>query len=89
MTQPLHVRRLELAEALAPLVDRLLADPVLLGDFRTGDASASRRIFTICSSVNRVFFMASSLPWKPSSQESADPKIAGQVSAILASGFPD
>ena len=27
MTQPLHVSRLELAEAFAPLVHRLLADP--------------------------------------------------------------
>jgi hypothetical protein len=33
MTQPLHVDRLELAEALAPQIDRLIRDPVLLGHF--------------------------------------------------------
>ena len=38
------------------------------------------RIFIICSSKNRVFFMAPSLdPGEPSSQESAGPKIAWQV----------
>ncbi|WP_208451115.1 hypothetical protein, partial [Burkholderia gladioli] len=41
--------------------------------------SASRRIVTICSSVNRLFFMTSFLRWKPFSQVSTGPKITGQV----------
>ncbi|WP_208451485.1 hypothetical protein, partial [Burkholderia gladioli] len=43
--------------------------------------SASRRIVTICSSVNRLFFMTSFLRWKPFSQVSTGPKITGQVKA--------
>jgi hypothetical protein len=39
---------------------------------------------TICSSVNRVFFIGSlSGPRAPFSQASAGPKIAGQVSSIM------
>src|SRR5690606_8759112 len=33
MSEPFYVRGLELAEPLTPLVDRLVADPVLLGHF--------------------------------------------------------
>ncbi|MBU9426740.1 hypothetical protein, partial [Burkholderia gladioli] len=44
--------------------------------------SASRRIVTICSSVNRLFFMTSFLRWKPFSQVSTGPKITGQVTSI-------
>ncbi|WP_208452225.1 hypothetical protein, partial [Burkholderia gladioli] len=36
---------------------------------------------TICSSVNRLFFMTSFLRWKPFSQVSTGPKITGQVSS--------
>ena len=53
----------------------------------TGLLSASRRILTICSSLNRLFFMASS-PQKPFSQISTGPKIPRQVTRMRAlSGF--
>ena len=46
---------------LVPGIDRLGPDAVLLGDIRNWPLVGSRRIVTICSSVNRVFFMAPSL----------------------------
>ena len=45
--QPPHVAGLEFAEVLAPDVDGLLADLVLLGRFSDEVLSASRRIATI------------------------------------------
>jgi hypothetical protein len=41
--------------------------------------SASRRILTVCSSVNRVFFMTPSPPREPSSQRISCPKIGQHV----------
>lgn len=45
--------------------------------------SASRKIVTICSSVNRVFFMAPSCAEGPFSQDSGGPKIAWEVTPTI------
>jgi hypothetical protein len=58
----------QLPKALAAGIDRDVADAVLLGHFRDRRLVGSRRILTICSSENRVFFMAPSFPSGPSSQ---------------------
>src|SRR5690606_6903725 len=42
--------------------------PCFFATSATGRLSASRRIFTICSSLKRVFFIGSSSPEEPSSQ---------------------
>lgn len=59
LLQTLDVVGLQRAKTLAPQVDRLLAELVLAATSATGLASASRRILTICSSVNRLFFISS------------------------------
>ena len=60
--KPLYIHRLELPKALAPGVDRDVADPVPLATSDAGALSASRKILTICSSDNLAFFMVHSLP---------------------------
>ena len=83
LPQPLDVGGLQRAEVLPPAVDRLALTPCFLATSGTGFSSASRRIVTICSSVNRVFFMApSSGPRAPFSQASAGPKNARQVTPL-------
>src|SRR3984893_12070914 len=58
--------------------------PCRLATSVTGTWSASRRIFTICSSLNRVFFMAPSLPVEPSSQRISwyENRLAGHLLVI-------
>jgi hypothetical protein len=58
--EPLHVARLQAAEMLPPGVDRLRLTPCFFATSGTDFSSASRRMVTICSSVNGVFFMAPS-----------------------------
>jgi hypothetical protein len=60
LLQALHVVRLHRAEALAPAVDRLLAHPCFFATAATGPRSASRKIVTICSSVNLPLRMPTS-----------------------------
>jgi hypothetical protein len=60
LPQAIDGGRLERAEVLPPPIDRLAADAVLLATSGTDFSSASRRLVTMCSSVNRVFFMRSS-----------------------------
>src|SRR5262249_5857738 len=79
LPQPANVARLEAAEALAPGVDRLLADPVPLGH--------RRYWFAIClaDDCNHLLFREPTLPHcslrnrEPVSQLIAGPKIRGQV----------
>jgi hypothetical protein len=61
LTGPLDVGRFQRPEPLSPRVDRLITDAVLLATSAIGRWSASRRITTICSSVNRAFFMTPSV----------------------------
>jgi hypothetical protein len=61
LPKALYVNGFEGPETLALRVDRLLADAVcFFATFVIGVLSASRRILTICSSLNRLFLMASS-----------------------------
>ncbi len=53
--QPLHAETLVIATSLTAC---------FLATSATGLLSASRKIFTICSSLNRVFFMGSSLAFE-------------------------
>ena len=59
--QPFHISGFELAEPPTPHIDCLLADLCFFETSTIGPRSASRRIATICSSVNRAFFISSSL----------------------------
>ena len=61
LPEPLHIRRLQPTESLSPDIDRLLGDPCFLATSATGILSASRRIFTIWSSLNRLLRIGSSL----------------------------
>jgi hypothetical protein len=61
--------------------------PCFLATSGTARSSALRRMVTICSSVNRVFFIGSlSGPRAPFSQASAGPKIAGGHAVADAGG---
>src|SRR6185312_10667609 len=81
--QLLHFRRLQLPEVLAPDVDRLLADPVLLGDLghrRTVGLTQDRHHLLVGKSAlsHRLFLLGE----EPSFQKSADRKRqAGQVTS--------
>jgi hypothetical protein len=74
------VRDLHAAERPAPLVNRLRAHAVLLGDRCHRAPLGFRSIFTFCSSLNRLFLMLS-----PDGPEEAvchvlrGPKFRGQV----------
>src|SRR5579872_5357437 len=50
LPQPLHIHRLKLPEALAPGIDRDIADPVLLGYFR------HRRLVRLAQDLDHLFF---------------------------------
>ena len=63
--------------------------PCFFATSATGALSASRRILTIWSSVNRDLRMGSSLCREPSSQDSAGPKIARQVTHPVAMLWPE
>ena len=60
-SQSLDIGRFKAGEMTTPVVDRLLADLVSSAPLRRpATLSASRKIATICSSLNRTFFMVSS-----------------------------
>jgi hypothetical protein len=84
--ESLHIDRLQLPEILPPGVDRLFADLVFLAAAATEVRSASRRIATICSSLNRLFLIGFSLASKSHLSRNQWSEKVGQVSGCYYGG---